>query len=206
MVAGATHLRRYFLRRLRLQNQSKMRSHFHFSQAPIGAFLQNLRVRGHKCPAHRHRVATHRRTPLGVLQPVSRFWFSRTSTLGGLRRQGLQQLAFAGLRPETQSASVLSSLHRLPPRLCKRVTTALPRTVVCPLSPPPRPPLTIGRPCAASDLKGYHVWSFPQNTAQLRVRLSPHRCADFYSDPAPGHQLAHVSRRKHMAVSLTAYG
>ena len=200
-------LQRYFLSRLRLQNHSKMRSHFSTSQAPIGAFFENLGVLGHKCPAHRHRVATHRRTPLGILQPVSRFWFSRTSTLGGRKcRQGLQQVAFTVLRPKTQSASVLSSLHRLLTRLCKRVTTALPCTVVLPCHLSHRLPLQLEAVLWPWPSRATVSGVSPRTPLSLAFGSRLLRLADFYSNPAPGHQLASVSRRNHLAVSLTAYG
>ena len=87
-------------------------------------------------------------------------------------RQELQQVAFAVLRAKTQSASVLSSLHRLLTLLRKRVTTALPCTVVLPCHRRHALPIQLGG-CVASALKGYHVRSFPRNTARLDVRLSP---------------------------------
>jgi hypothetical protein len=52
-----------------------------------------------------------------------------------------------------------------------------------------------------------HVWSFPQTTAPPAVRLSLTWPADFYSNHAPGHQLASKRPcRAVRAVSQTARG
>ena len=91
------HLYRFF-KQAKPANAIENAFAFFHPQAPTGASFENLSVCGRQCPAHRQRVANHQRTSLGVPKSLSRFWFSRTSTLGGYFRQGFPLVAFVELR------------------------------------------------------------------------------------------------------------
>ena len=71
---------------------------FHVSLAPTGAIFQNLDAAGHTYPVHRHCVATGKATLVVNSASGHASGSLEQQTLGGLRRQGHQQIAFAVLR------------------------------------------------------------------------------------------------------------
>jgi hypothetical protein len=196
---------------------------FLLSQAPTGASFQNLDAAGQTCPVHRRCVATGRATL--VVNSASSYASGsfEHQSLDGLRRQGfLKQVAFAVLRClQTTTASVLSSspfelslVNRLSSK--RLFATWSGRQTGCDCLAAHNS-LSLGFPLHSLHYKRKNLGGAlpvgllclelpPEHRPVMQVALATY-LPGFYSNPAPGHQLASVCPCwDTQAVSQTARG